>query len=102
VRYFNNIVKQDHRSVKRATRPMLAFKAFEAAQRTSAGIDLNICFGSGNWQVESNRVSQWLNRSLRWRHSHPQGKASFISSEKLRRSFNRFEEMFEKIFEEEE
>jgi putative transposase len=40
VRYLNNIVEQDHRSVKRVTRPMLGFKSFDAAQCTLAGIEL--------------------------------------------------------------
>jgi putative transposase len=40
VKYLNNILEQDHRAVKRVTRPMLGFKAFEAAQRTLAGIEL--------------------------------------------------------------
>jgi putative transposase len=31
-------LKQDHRAVKRVTRPMLGFKAFEAAQPTLVGI----------------------------------------------------------------
>jgi transposase-like protein len=30
VQYLNNIVEQDHRAVKRVTRPMLGFKSFEA------------------------------------------------------------------------
>ncbi len=36
----NNIVEQDHRAVKRITRPMLGFKAFDAAQCTLAGVEL--------------------------------------------------------------
>ena len=32
VKYLNNMVEQDHRGVKRITRPMLGFKSFEAAQ----------------------------------------------------------------------
>jgi transposase-like protein len=40
VKYLNNIVEQDHRAVKRVTRPMLGFKAFDAAQRTLAGVEL--------------------------------------------------------------
>jgi putative transposase len=40
VKYLNNRVEQDHRAVKRVTRPMLGFKAFEAAQGTLAGIEL--------------------------------------------------------------
>jgi putative transposase len=40
VKYLNNVVEQDHRAVKRVTRPMLGFKAFDAAQATLAGIEL--------------------------------------------------------------
>jgi transposase-like protein len=40
MKYLNNIVEQDHRAVKRITRPMLEFKSFDAAQDTLAGIEL--------------------------------------------------------------
>ena len=40
IKYLNNIVEQDHRGVKRITRPMLGCKAFDAAQGTLAGIEL--------------------------------------------------------------
>src|SRR6266704_13145 len=40
IKYLNNIVEQDHRAVKRVTRPMLGFKAFDAAQGTLTGIEL--------------------------------------------------------------
>ncbi len=40
IKYLNNIVEQDHRAVKRGTRPMLGFKSFEAAQSTLAGVEL--------------------------------------------------------------
>ena len=40
VKYLNNMVEQDHRAVKRVTRPMLGFKSFEAAQSTLTGIEL--------------------------------------------------------------
>jgi putative transposase len=36
----NNMVEQDHRGVKRITRPMLGFKSFDAAQSTLVGIAL--------------------------------------------------------------
>jgi putative transposase len=39
-KYLNNMVEQDHRGVKRITRPMLGFKAFDAAQSTLTGIEL--------------------------------------------------------------
>ena len=40
VKYLNNVVEQDHRAVKRVTRPMLGFKSFDAAQCTLAGVEL--------------------------------------------------------------
>src|ERR671924_1742654 len=40
IKYLNNLVEQDHRAVKRVTRPMLGFKSFDAAQSTLAEIEL--------------------------------------------------------------
>jgi putative transposase len=40
INYLNNVVEQDHRGVKRVTRPMMGFKSFEAAQSTLTGIEL--------------------------------------------------------------
>src|SRR6476620_1706507 len=40
VQYLNNVVEQDHRAVKRVTRPMLGFKSFPSAQAVLAGIEL--------------------------------------------------------------
>ncbi|CAO3455121.1 Mobile element protein [Azospirillum largimobile] len=39
VKYFNNIVEQDHRQVKRLVRPGLGFKSFHTARRTTAGYE---------------------------------------------------------------
>jgi putative transposase len=38
-KYLNNIVEQDHRTVKRVTQPMLGFKSFWSARILSAGIE---------------------------------------------------------------
>jgi putative transposase len=40
IKYLNNIVEQDHRGVKRITRPTLGFKSFHAAQCTLTGVEL--------------------------------------------------------------
>jgi transposase-like protein len=40
VKYLNNIVEQDHRSVKRMTRPMLGFKSFECDQNLWEAVGL--------------------------------------------------------------
>ncbi len=39
-KYLNNIIEQDHRFIKRITRPMLGFKSFRSAQAILAGIEL--------------------------------------------------------------
>ena len=40
IKYLNNIVEQDHRPIKKITRPMLGFKPFAGATETLAGIEL--------------------------------------------------------------
>ena len=52
VKYLNNVVEQDHRGVKRITRPMLGFKAFDAAQSTLVGIELMHMIKKGQLVVE--------------------------------------------------
>ncbi|MDP5220175.1 IS6 family transposase [Ruegeria sp. 2205SS24-7] len=38
-KYLNNIIEQDHRFIKRLTRPMLGFKSFASAAAALAGIE---------------------------------------------------------------
>ncbi|MFJ6322040.1 MULTISPECIES: IS6 family transposase [unclassified Rhizobium] len=40
VKHLNNILEQDHRFIKRITRPMMGFKAFYSASATIAGIEV--------------------------------------------------------------
>jgi transposase-like protein len=53
VKYLNNVVEQDHRCVKRVTRPMLGFKSFDAAQHTLAGVELMHMLKKGQLVVEA-------------------------------------------------
>ena len=39
IKYLNNIIEQDHRFIKKRTRPMLGFKSFHSAKITLAGIE---------------------------------------------------------------
>jgi putative transposase len=39
-KYLNNLVEQDHRAIKRRTRPMLGFKSFRCARILLAGIEV--------------------------------------------------------------
>jgi putative transposase len=52
IKYLNNIVEQDHRSVKRITQPMLGFKSFSAARAILAGIELMHMIRKGQMIVE--------------------------------------------------
>ncbi len=49
--YLNNIIEQDHRCIKRLTRPMLGFKNFHAAQRTLAGIEVMAMIRKGQMKT---------------------------------------------------
>jgi len=39
VKYLNNLIEQDHRFIKKTTKPMMGFKAFHSAQATIVGIE---------------------------------------------------------------
>ncbi len=39
VRYLNNIIEQDHRSIKRIIAPMLGFQSFRSTNKTLKGIE---------------------------------------------------------------
>ena len=53
-KYLNNLVEQDHRAVKRLTRPMLGFKSFWAARCTIAGIEVMHAIRKG--QLDSTQI----------------------------------------------
>ena len=53
VKYLNNIVEQDHRAIKRVTRPMLNFKSFRAAGSVLAGIELIHMIRKGQFVFDS-------------------------------------------------
>jgi putative transposase len=40
IKYLNNLIEQDHRAIKRMTKPMLNFKSFRSARNVLAGIEL--------------------------------------------------------------
>ena len=52
VKYLNNIVEQDHRAIKRVTKPMLNFKSFCAAKCVLAGIELMHMIRKGQLLLE--------------------------------------------------
>jgi putative transposase len=63
-KYLNNLVEQDHRAVKRVTRPMLGFKSFDTAQSTLAGVELMHMIKKGQMGARrGKRASLRLNSS---------------------------------------
>ncbi|PQQ39469.1 IS6 family transposase [Photorhabdus luminescens] len=49
-KYLNNLIEQDHRNIKRRTRPMLGFKNFRRAQTVLAGIELVCILRKGQYR----------------------------------------------------
>jgi putative transposase len=67
VQYFNNMAEQNHRGVKRMTRPMLGFESFEAAQGTLVGIELIHMLKEGHIvEKEGQKASPGPNSSTPW------------------------------------
>ncbi|CDH24372.1 transposase (fragment) [Xenorhabdus bovienii str. kraussei Becker Underwood] len=56
-KYLNNLIEQDHRNVKRRTRPILGFKNFRRAQTLLAGIELVCMLRKGQWFCRIKRSS---------------------------------------------
>ena len=50
-RWLNNLVEQDHRRIKRLTRPMLGFESFATARRTLAGVEAMAMLAKGQVRV---------------------------------------------------
>ena len=59
-KYLNNIIEQDHRFIKRRTRPMLGFKRFTTAWRTLRGIEIMHALrkGQARWMAKGDVVGQ--------------------------------------------
>jgi putative transposase len=54
VKYLNNIVEQDHRFIKKITKPMMGIKAFNSAIATLAGIETAHMISK--WQFANNQL----------------------------------------------
>lgn len=57
VKYLNNIVEQDHRAIKRVTRPMRNFKSFRAASVVLAGVERMHMISKGQFAIGANAIS---------------------------------------------
>jgi putative transposase len=55
-KYLNNVIEQDHRAIKRRTRPMLGFKSFRCARILPGGIEVTHMIAKG--QMKRNGARQ--------------------------------------------
>jgi putative transposase len=58
VKYLNNIIEQDHRFIKKVTRPMRGFKSFSSASATLDGIELAHMIRKGQFQTAGQSAFQ--------------------------------------------
>ena len=56
VKYLNNIFEQDHRAIKRITKPMLGFQSFQSARNVLASIELIHMIRKGEPNLKSSKA----------------------------------------------
>jgi len=62
VKYLNNIVEQDHRAIRRLTRPMINFKSFRSASPVLAGIELMHMLRKGQFEIHSAKAMSFADQ----------------------------------------
>ncbi len=66
IKYLNNIVEQDHRAVKRITKPMLGFKSFYSAKSVLAGIELMHMIRKGQLMLQGTVDVSFADQFMHW------------------------------------
>ena len=61
IKYLNNIIEQDHRFIKKRTKPMLGFKSFRSAKITITGIENIRIIQKGQIVGSSDRATAFEN-----------------------------------------
>lgn len=64
IKYLNNIIEQDHRFIKKRTRPMLGFKTFRSAKITITGIENIRIIQKGQIVGSNDNVSTFENFTM--------------------------------------
>ena len=59
IKYLNNIVEQDHRFIKKITKPMKGFKSFNSARATLSGIELHHMLRKGQHREKAVIKTAW-------------------------------------------
>ena len=74
VKYLNNIAEQDHRAIKRITKPMLGFKSFHAAKNVLAWVERMHMIRKGNSICTAAKSCLLLINFMRWQEKSVQRK----------------------------
>ena len=61
-KYLNNIIEQDHRAIKRITRPMMGFKSFWSARINIAGIEAMHMIKKGQMDCQGGQTMSAANQ----------------------------------------
>ena len=64
IKYLNNVVEQDHRFIKKRTRPMHGFKSFNSAKITITGIENIRMIQKGQIVGGNNKLSVFENFAI--------------------------------------
>jgi len=64
IKYLNNIIEQDHRFIKKRTKPMLGFKSFNSAKTTLTGIENIRMIQKGQIEGANDNLSTFENFAL--------------------------------------
>ncbi|KKB96490.1 hypothetical protein SZ25_00422 [Candidatus Arcanobacter lacustris] len=62
-KYLNNMVEQDHRFIKRRTKPALGYKSFNGAKQTITGIEITHMIKKGQLKSNNNHNIN-INKSI--------------------------------------
>jgi putative transposase len=65
IKYLNNILEQDHRFIKRSTKPMMGFKALHSASATIEGIKVAYMIRKNQFANDNRSPSLLYLNSLR-------------------------------------
>lgn len=63
-KYLNNLIEQDHRFIKKRTKPMLGFKSFHSAKITIAGIENIRMIQKGQLTSSNDNISTFQNFAM--------------------------------------
>jgi len=64
IKYLNNIIEQDHRFIKKRTKPMLGFKSFNSARVTITGIESIRIIQKGQIIGSNDNISTFANFAM--------------------------------------